>query len=103
MEHDYDVLFQKNTCYVYEKYPHKRLIEKILKTKNRMFPLTLRSQNTRQSLVHNISKIYDTHLWHSRYGKILIRSLSLLQKNSIVIGLPIVSEKDCNCEICVLS
>jgi len=68
-----------------------------------MFPLTLRSQNTNQSLVHNISRIDETHLWHSRYGHIPVKSLSLLQKKSIVIGLPTISEKFCNCEVCVLS
>ena len=55
------------------------------------------------SLVHNISRIDQTHLGHSRYGHIPIKSLSLLQKNYIVIGLSTMSENDCNCEICVLS
>ena len=99
MEHDYDVLFQNNTCYIYDKDPHKRLIAKVENTKSRMFPLTLRSQNTNQYLVHNISRIDETHLWHSRYGYIPIKSLSLLQKNYIVIVLPTIGEKFCNCEI----
>ena len=103
MEHGYAVLFQKNTCYIYDKHPHKSLIAKVEKTKSRMFPLTLRSQNTNQYLVHNISRIDEIHLLHSRYGHILVKSLSLLQKKSIVIGLPTISEKFCNCEICVLS
>ena len=59
MEHGYDVLFQKNTCYIYDKDPHKILIAKVEKTKSRMFPLSLRSQNTRNSLVHNISGIHE--------------------------------------------
>ena len=58
MEHGYDVLFQKNTCNIYDKYPHKILIAKVEKTKNRMFRLTHRSQNTRKYLVHNMSRIY---------------------------------------------
>jgi len=43
MEHGYDVIFQGNTCYTYNKPPNIRLIAKVEKTKNRMFPFTIRS------------------------------------------------------------
>lgn len=45
MEHGYDVMIQGNTYYIYEKPPNRRLIEKVDKTKNKMFPLTHRSWN----------------------------------------------------------
>ena len=103
MEHGYDVIFQGNTCYIYDKLPNRRLIEKVEKTNNRMFPLTLRSWNISQSFAHNVSRIDESQLWNSRYGYIPVKSLVLLQKHSIVIGIFVINEKDCNCEINILA
>jgi len=103
MEHGYDVLSQGNTCYIYEKPPNRRLIEKVEKTKNMMFPLTLRSKNLSQTFSHNMSIIDESQILNSRYGHIPFKSLSLIQKHSMAIGLLVLNEKDFNCENCILA
>lgn len=67
-----------------------------------MLPLTPRSRNLWQCLVHNVSRIYESQLWNSVYGHIPFKGLNMLQKHSMVIGLPIMNEKNYNCEICVI-
>jgi hypothetical protein len=88
MEHGYDVLFKGSTCLILDKPPSRKLIAKIQMTKNRMFPLNLRSVNLSQSYAQNVSNTDETLLWHARFGHLPFRSLSLLQKHSMVKGLP---------------
>jgi hypothetical protein len=102
MEHSYYVLFKGSTCLILDKPPSRKLIAKIQMTKNRMFPLNLRSVNLSHSHAQNVSSTNETLLWHARFGHLPFRSLSLLQKHSMVKGLPVLNEQDNPCEICIL-
>jgi transposase InsO family protein len=71
-------------------------------TRNRMFPLTLRTANLTQSYAQSASTPNETMIWHAIFGHLPFQSLSLLQKNSMVKGLPIFKEKNPPCESCIL-
>jgi hypothetical protein len=85
-----------------DKPPNRKLIAKVQMTKNKMFPLNLRSVNLSQPYAQNVSNSYGTLLWHSRFGHLPFRSLSFLQKHSMFKGLPTLNEQDNPCESCVL-
>jgi hypothetical protein len=102
MEHGYNVIFKGTTYLIMDKPPSRKVIEKIQMIKNKMFPLNLRSVNLSQSYAQNFSNSYESLLWHSRFGHIPFRSLSLLQKHSMVKGLPILNEQDNTCESFIL-
>ena len=72
-EHDYNVIFQVTSCYIFYKPPSRRLISKVEKTRNIMFHLSFGSTNMSQSFAHNISKIGESHLWHFRLLKNVTR------------------------------
>jgi hypothetical protein len=101
-QNGYDVRFKDSTCTILDKPPSRRLVAKVQMTKNRMFPLNLRSVNMSQSYAQNVSSTDETWLWHLRYGHLPFRSLSLLQKQSMVKGLPILNEQTNPCESCIL-
>lgn len=101
MEHGYDIIFKGTTC-IFDKPPSRRLIAKIERTKNRMFPLNLRSAILSQSFSHNVSSMDESQLWHCRFGHLPFKSLSLLQKQSMVKGLPVLKDLDNQCESCIL-
>jgi hypothetical protein len=44
----------------------------------------------------------ESMVWHTRFGHLPFQSLSLLQKNSMVKGLPIFKEQIPPCESCIL-
>ena len=55
LQNKYDVRFHDTYCAIYDKPPSKRLIEKIEMTKNRIFPLSLRSANLPHPVAHTVS------------------------------------------------
>jgi hypothetical protein len=67
-------------------------------TPNRMFPLTLRTANLSQPYEHNASTLNETMVWHTRFGHLSFQILILLQKNSMVKGLPIFKVQIPPCE-----
>jgi hypothetical protein len=67
-----------------------------------MFPLTLRNTNLTQSSAQNASTPNETMILHAIFGHLSFRILSLLQKHSMVKGLPIFKEKNLPCESCIL-
>ena len=70
-------------------------------TKNRIFPLSLRSSNLPHPVAHTISSQDESWLWHCRSGHLPFKSLNILHKHSMVKGLPII-HKQCNtCEDCI--
>jgi hypothetical protein len=79
MAHGYDVNFHNNICTILNH--TKRLVAKIPMTKNILFPLEMRSGNM---YACNISNVTETELWHYRYGHLLVKSMSLLQRQSMV-------------------
>jgi transposase InsO family protein len=78
------------------------MISEIHMTQNRMFPLTLRTVNLIQSYAQSASTSNDTMVWHTIFGHLPFQSLILLQKHSMVKGLPIFKEKNLACESCIL-
>jgi hypothetical protein len=102
IEHGYMVLFEGTSCKIYDKLPRIKLISKIHMTPNRMFPLTLRNANLSQPYAQSASNLNETMVWHTIFGHLPFQSLSLLQKNSMVKGLPIFKEQIPPCESCIL-
>jgi hypothetical protein len=102
VENGYKVLFEGASCKIYDKPPSIKLISEIHMTQNRMFPLTLRIANLTQSYAQSASTPNETMIWHARFRDLPFQSLSLLQKHSMVKGLPIFKEKNPPCESCIL-
>ena len=68
LQNQYDIWFFDTYCAIYDKPPSKRLIAKVEMTKNRMFPLSLKSANLPQFVSHTISSLDESWLWHCRFG-----------------------------------
>ena len=88
IEHGYKVLFEGASCRIYDKTPSRKLISKIHMTQNRMFPLTLRTANLIQTYAQSASTPFQSQI--------------ILQKHSMVKGLPIFKEQNPPCESCIL-
>ena len=71
-------------------------------TKNRMVPLMLRNLNQSQSYAQNVLSSNETQLWHLRYGHLFFSSLNLLQKKSMVKGIPMIAIQKSSCESYIL-
>ena len=82
--------------------PSRRLIAKVEMTKNKIFPLSLRSANLSQSVAHTVSSLDETWLWHCRFGHLPSKSLNLLRKQSMVKGSPVIHEQSSSCEDCII-
>jgi hypothetical protein len=93
IEHGYKVLFEGASCRIYDKTPNRKLISEIHMTRNRMFPLSLRTANLTQSYAQSASTPNETLIWHAIFGHLPFHSLILLHKHSMVKGLPIFKEK----------
>ena len=78
IQNKYDVRFHDTYCAIYDKPPSKRLIAKVEMTKNRIFPLSLRSANLPHHVVHTVSSQDESWLWHCRFGHLPFESLNLL-------------------------
>jgi hypothetical protein len=102
MEHGCNVLFKGSRHLLLDKSPNRKLIGKTQMTTNKMFPLDLRSVNLSHPFDQNVSNIYDTLLWHARFGHLPFKSLSLLQNHGMVKGIPILNENDSPYESCIL-
>jgi hypothetical protein len=102
IEEGYKVLFEGASCKIYDRKPSRKLISEIYMTPNRLFPLTLRTANLSQPYAQSASTLNETMIWHTRFGHLPFQSLSLLQKNSMVKGLPIFKEQIPPCESCIL-
>jgi len=95
--HGYDVSFHNTTCTIVDK--HKSLVAKIPMTKNRLYQLQLKSEKL---YAHNVSTPTNSDLWHLRYGHLPIKSMSLLQSQSMVKGLPSLSDHISSCTSCIM-
>jgi hypothetical protein len=67
IEHGYKVLFEVAPSRIYDKTPNRKLIFEIHMTRNRMFPLTLRTANLIQSYAQSSSTPIETMVWHTRF------------------------------------
>jgi hypothetical protein len=97
MTHGYDVNFHNNTCTILNQ--TKRLVAKVPMTKNRLFPLERRSG---KMYTCNISNVTKNELWHYCYGHLPIKSMSLLQRQSMVTRLPPSINEISSCESCII-
>ena len=93
LQNQYDSQFFYTCCASYDKPPNKRLIAKIEMTKNRIFPLSLRSSNLPQFVAHTISSLDESWLWHCTFSHIPFKSLNILHKQSMVKGLAVIHEQ----------
>jgi hypothetical protein len=66
-----------------------------------MFPLTLRTAIMTQPYAQSASTLNDNMLWNALFGHLSFESLILLQKNSMVKGLPIFKDQNPPCEPCI--
>ena len=71
-------------------------------TKNKIFPLSLKSANLPQSISYTISSLDESWLWHCIFGHFPFKSLNLLHKQSMVKGLPVIHEQSNSCEDCII-
>ena len=55
LQNQYGIRFFDTYCAIYDKLPSKRLIAKFEMTKNRIFPLSLRSANLPHPIAHTVS------------------------------------------------
>jgi hypothetical protein len=78
IEHGYKVLFEGESCRIYDKTPNIKLIFEIHMTQNRMFPLTLRTGNLIQTYEQSASTPNETMVLHTRFGHLPFQSLGLL-------------------------
>ena len=97
----YNILFYDTYCAIYDKPPSKRLIAKVEMTKNRIFPLSLRSANLPQYIAHTVSNQDESWLWHCRFSHLPFKSLNILHKQSMVKGLPIIHKQTSTYEDCI--
>ena len=80
LQNKYDVRFHDTYCTIYDKPPSKRLIAKVEMTKNRIFPLSLRSANLPHPIAHIVSSQDESWLLHCRFGHLPFKSFNLLHK-----------------------
>ena len=80
LEKEYRVFFKNKVCTIYVKYPSKQLIARVEMTKNRMFLLTMRNDLTISLNAYKTKSLYQSWLWHLRYGHLHFGGLYLLQK-----------------------
>jgi len=70
--------------------------------KNRMFPLYLKSSNMSESYAHSVSSQNETWPWHYQYRHLPFKSLRRMEKQSMVLGLPVIDEQSSSSEECIL-
>ena len=90
-------MFDEDKCQIVDK-KRKEIVSKVKMVRNKVFPLYLPS-NSDFSL--KVEEVDDTQLWHMRYGHLNNRSLEVLKKKNMVIGLPDLRSKNNVCEGCV--
>ena len=95
--HGYDVTFHDSTCTILDQ--TRKLVAKVSMTKNRLFPLEMRSGKL---YACNASSTNETELWHYRYGHLPFQSMSQLQKQCMVKGLPHLFDQLSPCESCII-
>ncbi|CAL8165963.1 unnamed protein product [Prunus armeniaca] len=75
-----------------------REVAKIKMMANKVFPLIMTSK---ENYVLKAENVEESHLWHMRYGHLNQRSLQLLHKKDMVVGLPSIQSEKAICEGCI--
>lgn len=102
-ENGFEVSFKGPTCIILDKFPSKMVIARVQMTRNRLYPLNLRSVKQPIGYAQYITNFDETCLWHLRYGHITFNNLDMLQKRSMVIGLPVIDVYNKPCESCIIA
>ena len=109
IQNGYKVLMENDRCVIQEKDGSKNLLAAVQMTKNRMFPLRIKTcfssqvgaapptQSALRSVIEDSSR-----LWHLRYGHLGYAGLNLLSNKNMVSGLPRVGNSCDKCEACIL-
>ncbi len=78
MDKDYEVSFRKKVCTIVDNSPKKQLIARIEMTKNRMYPLCLKSSLSDLETTYKANSQDQSWLWHLRYGHLYFGGLKML-------------------------
>ena len=125
----YRVYMEDNHCVIKDKHPSNQLIEKVLMTRNCLFPLrivsdmkgktntgdtfkekseeTVELHNKKENGNANLQATFQTEvqdeswLWHFRFGHMNFGGLKLLHTKNMVKGLPLITRPERVCEGCI--
>eukprot|EP00253_Pinus_taeda_P014181 PITA_14181 len=105
----YNVFFVNDVCTIMDRAPSKRCIAEVKMTRNRMFPLTIKTDLKNKEVIAAMSQEAfqsvpkdDNWLWHLRFGHLNFAGLNLLSRKRMVRGLPLIEKQDSLCEGCIL-
>ena len=98
----YKVSFDNDVCTILDRNPSGRLIARVNMTQNRMFPLQIHCIQGGKEVSFKAVYLYQSWLWHLRYGHLHFDALSLLQNKYMVKELPQILKPRNSCEICIL-
>ena len=103
MDKDYEVRFKRKVCTILDNSPKKQLIARIEMTKNRMYPLCLKSSLTDVETAYKVNSQDQSWLWHLRYGHLHFGGLKMLHHKQMVRGLPSIEQPTSSCESCIMA
>lgn len=72
-------------------------------TKNRLYPLTLRTNAYDYVMAYKAKSEDQSWLWHLRYGHLYFGGLNLLHKKKMVRGLPSIEQPTSSCQSYILA
>ena len=96
------MFFKDKVCTIYDKYPSKKLIDRVEMNKIRMFLLTMRNDLTKFLNPYKTKSLDQSWLWNLRYGHLHFGGLQMLQKKQMVKGLPSIEQPTSSCESWIL-
>eukprot|EP00253_Pinus_taeda_P011564 PITA_11564 len=109
VQNGYNVFFVNDVCTIMDRAPSKRCIAEVKMTRNRMFPLTIKTDLKNKEVIAAMSQEAfqsvpkdENWLWHLRFGHLNFVGLNLLSRKRMVRGLPLIEKRDSLCEDCIL-
>ncbi|BBH07457.1 BURP domain-containing protein [Prunus dulcis] len=99
VENGYRLVFQDGACIIYDKNAVEMVIAKVKMERNRNFPIEFQYAEV---AAMKADVVQDSWLWHKRFCHLNFQGLKLLQKNSMVNGLPEIKETIDVCEGCIM-
>ena len=97
MENGYSLKFDDGKCIIFDK-RRNQIITEVKMAQNKVFPLSMTIQD---GYILKVTEANESYLWHLRFGHLNFRSLILLKKKNMVVGLPNIKEEDKICEGCI--
>ncbi|CAL8112734.1 unnamed protein product [Prunus armeniaca] len=99
IEHGYCLVFGDSTVEIYDDKSLKHLVTKVLMTRNRCFPLSLKYVN---AVAMKATVKETTWCWHRRCGHLNLPNLRLLQQKELVYGLLEIGDLEKVCQGCAV-